>query len=83
MSVGAGCSEATAAAESGQAEEHPTPLLPLPRHRTHYAALIPWVLTSWSASTALTCSWLSSVLTEPSSKVTLLPLYQHRELRAE
>lgn len=29
------------------------------------------VLTSWSFSTALTCSWFSIVLTEPSSKVTL------------
>ena len=70
------------AAESGRAEEYSTPLLPLPRHRTHYTALIPCVLTSWSASTALTCSWFSKVLTEPSSKVTLSQSYQHPELRS-
>lgn len=30
-----------------------------------------WVLTTWSFSTALTCSWLSSVLIESSGKSTL------------
>lgn len=30
-----------------------------------------WVLTTWSFSTALTCSWFSSVLIESSGKSTL------------
>lgn len=30
-----------------------------------------WVLTTWSFSTALTCSWLSRVLIESSGKSTL------------
>lgn len=41
-------------------------------HNAHHAL----ILTSWSASTALTCSWFSMVWTVPSLKMTLPQSHQ-------
>ena len=58
----------------------PRTALPSPVHLTRASYC---VLTSWSASTALTCSWFSRVWTEPSSKITLVIMVSvHREQQA-